>query len=591
MSDDLEQVTRRPRLLKLTIQNFRCIGECPIEVDLDDIVVLVGPNNAGKSSILRAYEVVMSDGSADSSLTLEDFPSGKAVEGQTPVIELETVVFDDKPGAEWCGEGPDGGSLVRERWRWSAPGKPVRVGFNVTLGRWAEDGDPEKVPWGAPAVANARRPQPHRVSAFDPPEEQTDEILRLLDAVLEEKLKAYREEDPETSKYAKLVKNVVELQTAIVEESRENIERMQADLSKLVEKVFPRHSVVFDPRPDQDVAKGLSFFSARSQLRMGPEGGFQSTIDKQGSGARRTLLWTALKLLADEGVRARAPGSKAKKPLEMDPKRPHVLLMDEPEICLHPSAIREACSLLYDLPSGGSWQVMITTHSPCFVDFTRDNTTIVRVERSASGGLAGSTIYRPQVTQLDDDDKSRLKLLNLCDPYVAEFFFGGRCILVEGDTEHTAFAHLRQMHPDDFRDMHVVRARGKATIVSLMKILNHFGAPYAVLHDTDRKTAKRRDGQKITNPAWTKNADILAEAQKAEGGVVHIACVPNFEEALFDGPVANEKPYSALVRLRERTSAHDKVRQLLTCLSGASDELPAGTMKIIEQGDFDGLEL
>ncbi|BCD33020.1 hypothetical protein BC30102_p628 (plasmid) [Bacillus cereus] len=53
----------RPRLSKLIIKNFRCIGNNPVEIELDDIVVLVGPNNVGKSSILRAYEVVMSHGS------------------------------------------------------------------------------------------------------------------------------------------------------------------------------------------------------------------------------------------------------------------------------------------------------------------------------------------------------------------------------------------------------------------------------------------------------------------------------------------------------------------------------------------------
>ncbi|MFY0781743.1 hypothetical protein AB1K18_15920 [Peribacillus simplex] len=30
------------------------MGSNPVEIDLDDIVVLVGPNNAGKSSILRS---------------------------------------------------------------------------------------------------------------------------------------------------------------------------------------------------------------------------------------------------------------------------------------------------------------------------------------------------------------------------------------------------------------------------------------------------------------------------------------------------------------------------------------------------------
>jgi ABC-type branched-subunit amino acid transport system ATPase component len=46
----------RPRLVKLIIKNFRCIGPTPVTIDLDDIVVLVGPNNVGKSSVLKAYE-------------------------------------------------------------------------------------------------------------------------------------------------------------------------------------------------------------------------------------------------------------------------------------------------------------------------------------------------------------------------------------------------------------------------------------------------------------------------------------------------------------------------------------------------------
>ncbi len=66
----------RPRLHKLIIKNFRAIGQAPIEVELDDIVVLVGPNNAGKSSILRAYEIVMQQGSNEGKLTPDDFPNG-----------------------------------------------------------------------------------------------------------------------------------------------------------------------------------------------------------------------------------------------------------------------------------------------------------------------------------------------------------------------------------------------------------------------------------------------------------------------------------------------------------------------------------
>jgi putative ATP-dependent endonuclease of OLD family len=278
-----------------------------------------------------------------------------------------------------------------------------------------------------------------------------------------------------------------------------------------------------------------------------------------------------------------------KKRLKKSEGRPHVLLLEEPEICLHPNAIREACSLLYGLPQNSSWQVMVTTHSPCFVDVSRDNTTIVRVEREAGGRISGTTIFRPSMAQLDADDKRRLKLLNLCDPYVAEFFFGGRTIVVEGDTEYTAFNYVREIMPQEFKDVHIVRARGKATIVSLMKILNHFGKQYAVLHDADRPTATRQ-GKEITNPAWTKNFDILSEAQKAKGSVTLVASMPNFEGAYFDEELTGEKPYTALTKLREEGKFFKSVYMLLGYLVGSQNALPKNAIAWNKRDDLEAFQ-
>lgn len=131
----------RPRLHKLRVSNFRCIGPEPVEIELDDIVVLVGPNNAGKSSLLRAYEVVMNHGSKEGYLSLEDFPNGKIDETRLPTIELETVVFDKTaPGENWVRtvHSDDGTKemFVRERWTWRSAGEPVKVGWDVTVGDW-----------------------------------------------------------------------------------------------------------------------------------------------------------------------------------------------------------------------------------------------------------------------------------------------------------------------------------------------------------------------------------------------------------------------------------------------------------------------
>lgn len=274
---------------------------------------------------------------------------------------------------------------------------------------------------------------------------------------------------------------------------------------------------------------------------MGPEEGFLSTIDRQGSGARRALMWAALRYVSESGSTRNSAD------------RPHVLLLDEPETCLHPCAIRDACRVLYDIPKSKNWQVMVTTHSPAFIDLGRDNTTITRVDRTPSGKVIGTTVFRPQKAKLDEDEKLELKLLNLCDPYFAEFLFGGYTILVEGDTEYTAFNFVRTLFEPEFADIHVVRARGKVILALLAKIINQFSGNYAVLHDSDSPTITRtRKGvtETIVNPAWTNNKRILDEVKKAKGKVRVVAATKNFEYALFGEEADCEKPYNAKQRLK-----------------------------------------
>ena len=177
----------RPRLHRLRVSNFRCIGSTPVEIELDDIVVLVGPNNAGKSSILRAYEVVMEQGSTEGQLTIDDFSNGQIDLRNLPTIELETVVFDKTaPGDKWVRIDPETNEMyVREKWTWDQPGKPKKVGWEVASGDWHED----EGPWGAPNVAQANRPEAHGVGAFQKPEDQAAKIIDLLSKAISERAK------------------------------------------------------------------------------------------------------------------------------------------------------------------------------------------------------------------------------------------------------------------------------------------------------------------------------------------------------------------------------------------------------------------
>ncbi|MDQ0269913.1 ATP-dependent nuclease [Cytobacillus purgationiresistens] len=564
----------RPRLSKLIIKNFRCIGNKPVEIELDDIVVLVGSNNAGKSTILKAYEVIMSQGSNAGKLSIDDFPNGEIIKGFYPEIELHTVVHDNSPGERWIRvDEVTQEKYVREQWIWEDVGAPKRRGYDVEQEEWSEN-----VPWGAPNVANSQRPQAHLVEAFENPEKQANEITEILSSIISERVKSIStnksrdESDEGETDYEKLLNSIQEMQEQILLDSKEQIVHAENELSSLINDVFPGYEVKFDARPHEDLEKSINLFKAKSQLLMGPQGGYQSSIARQGSGARRTLLWAALRFVNETEL------SKKKKS-----ERPHVLLLDEPELCLHPSAIREACKSLYDLPKNRNWQVMVTTHSPAFIDLARDNTTIVRVERSDSGDIKGTTLFRPKRALLDINDKKRLKLLNMFDPYVAEFFFGGHSIIVEGDTEYTAFKYILESEPELFKGVHIIRARGKDTIASLVKILNHFDSSYSVLHDSDRPYTNKIkiNGEPKKNKAWTSNEKIIESIRmhNTPDKVRLLASVPNFEEAYFNEEVKGEKPYNALMTLTEDTDAFDRVRQLLKALIDHTASTPNGCIE------------
>ncbi|MGF6764808.1 putative ATP-dependent endonuclease of OLD family [Paraburkholderia sp. GAS33] len=553
----------RPRLHKLIIKNFRAIGAQPVVIELDEIVVLVGPNNSGKSSILRAYDLVMKQGSNEGKLETEDFPNGIVDNAALPEIELQTIVFDKAPGDRWIGATEDGEMLIREKWTWSSPNvQPKRQGFDVQKGDWDD-----QVPWGAPAVANSRRPLPHRIEAFASPEIQASEISNLLMGILKDRIKTHKTggEGQEKSDYDQLMESISNLQKNVVESTKAEIDVVEGQVSALLEKVFPKYRIKLDAKPEVDPEKTYTPFKASADLLMGPQDGYFSKVSQQGSGARRTLLWTALKFVSE----TKTPNDGG--------TRPHVLLLDEPEICLHPSAIREARTVLYDLPKTKTWQVMITTHSPVFIDLSRDNTTIVRVERAQDNAIHGVTLYRPNRSKLDDDDKRNLKALNVCDPYVNEFFFGGRVVIVEGDTEYTAFSLVRDLFPEKYRDLHVIRARGKGIIATIAKILNQFSSSYAILHDSDQPETDKGD----KNPAWGMNSGILSAVNSASdsSAIRLVACIENFEAAMFEKAATSDKPYNALVRIRDDEALQTKVCGLLDALLDSNLPVPDGCIR------------
>jgi putative ATP-dependent endonuclease of OLD family len=291
-----------PRISNLSIRNFGCIGPQGVSVDIDKIVILIGANNAGKSTILRAFEVVTD------CLRLEqdDFFNRQIIPDSLPEIVLASVATDEnKPGEEWCGPMADGMYIVKEKWTWAGAGvDPKRVGFNVQLGRWAQQGDPELMPWGTNNVAKARRPKPHRVNTFDDADSQSRAVISLLRTLLESSLRDLKTHpDDPISRYQAIVDSLKILRTDSKKHQEAEIVGVQNSANQVLQRIFPSSVfTIIAPESESDVS--IDLLGAEFDIEIAEEGGVSLPLARQGSGTRRTVLWTILKLLADKGFKA-----------------------------------------------------------------------------------------------------------------------------------------------------------------------------------------------------------------------------------------------------------------------------------------------
>ncbi len=275
-----------------------------------------------------------------------------------------------------------------------------------------------------------------------------------------------------------------------------------------------------------------------------------------------------------------------------DPALPgYLLLIDEPENALHPLAARAAQRHLYKLAESPDWQVIMTTHSPYFINPFEDHTTIVRLERDADiekSSIAPRT-YRSDDITFEGDDKARLQALQHIDPSFAEVFFGSYPVLVEGDTEHAAFIAAIVEKEDELLDrVTVVRARGKAILLPLIKVLTHFKINFGVVHDCDPPFNKNGGG----NGMWTENGKIRAAllTARAQGlEARHRVSVPDFERFLGGDEESKDKPLNAYMRVTADDGLRTKVQGLLAELmqSAQHDPFDAATL----HGDVEYLDV
>lgn len=153
------------------------------------------------------------------------------------------------------------------------------------------------------------------------------------------------------------------------------------------------------------------------------ERGYVDRVDKFGHGLQRSFLLVILQELmaVDNAV------------------NPTLILgCEEPELYQHPPQARHLAEILMELAAGDS-QVLLTTHSPYFIDVEYFDG--IKVFRNTSGVATVSSSSFSEVLDnynaafkkpLQNEDQARTKLAIQTQPKFNEVFFAERVVVVEG---------------------------------------------------------------------------------------------------------------------------------------------------------------
>lgn len=502
------------KLAALLIKNFKGIN-AETKILIDNIVVLIGPNNSCKSTVLDAYEKYFSMGSP---LSIEYFHNRneKLTATITGVFTEITPADINSIGKEWIISGDvDFGECAKFQIRWEKPDEDgEKFSFSNITNDWKKGGA-----GGWNSILKSRLPTPIRVNPNDGYEALERVVKDLVSKGASEKLKS------DKSKVKSIIQEIEKLAKEVETEISSDIKKINLLIESEIKKLFSGVSVDFET--------GVGKFKAEEAIKEGSRfiltsNGSSAPLEHQGTGIKRAFLWSAINALCSEG-------RLKKGTTKITAEESKILLLDEPEINLHPAVIKSARKAIYALSEVTGWQVMCTTHSPIFIDLIQDHTTLIKVANTPTG------VYHFQTDKatFTGTEKEQLKILNKCCPTANEFFFYETSILVEGDTEYLAYQYL--IDNMGLTGTHcVINCRGKANIPTFIKIFNQFEALAIAIHDLDEKL--KVDGS--TNGMWTINHNIRAAADAANGRVLTIVHKPDFEGFYLNESPSKDKPFN-----------------------------------------------
>mgnify|MGYP006075894617 FL=1 len=190
-------------------------------------------------------------------------------------------------------------------------------------------------------------------------------------------------------------------------------------------------------------------------------------IQDRGAGTQNNLIIALFRLIADSNVEGN-----------------FIFAMEEPENSLHPKAQRQLLNVIQEISA--STQVIVTTHSPVFIDRSKFESNIL-LTRTLSGNTIAKVFAESALAEVRTDLGIRASDALLKG--------GGNCaVLVEGKTEEDGFpVFMEMMGQSEFELGIAIINMGGSDLIktkNIIQLLKGYDIPCVVVLDRDaQKTA------------------------------------------------------------------------------------------------------
>lgn len=535
------------------IKNFRTLKD--VTIPFDSVTTLIGPNGAGKSTVLRALDWFFNG--KPNSLTEKDCSFGATGDDIEVQVTFASLTEKDREAlgkyapegavtfTAWKRRGPDGAESLSANSKSYVPFNAIRGKGSATEKKAAynelrtSDTSLGLPAWSSADAANqamtawesdhidqlVEAPESLQTNFFGfnsggkmsglfdfvlvtadlrASEESIDGKSSIIGRILERSInRAAADED-----IAKIVEEARAKQQQVYEDKfKEQLDVITTQLNKVVTAYAPGRTVTVSPVEVELKAPRTTFDVTVL------DGTTETAVDRQGHGFQRTLLISALQLLAQSGA-ASAEGVIC-------------LAIEEPELFQHPIQAQAFAKVLRSLTEDADKRIQVTyaTHSPYFLE-ARHFDQARRLTRSSDETPVVSVHYatvadvKAKLHGIVDADVVDRRLDHNVADQLSIALFANRALLVEGPTESSVFYGIGDRSAPgslEAAGVSIVFVGAKTSIPLAHAILTSIGVPVYALFDADggfearakAKNKKQEDMDKERHNHATENRKLM----------------------------------------------------------------------------------